>query len=210
MTAPGPFSIGNRIAPARFLGFLLIFAAGVAGLALSGSRLGEALMIGFDAAAGLFLLSLWPLVARSSPDDIARHADQNDANRAMLLVIGSVTVLILLVTVGRELQSAQGATAWLVLATLALTWLFGNSLYALHYAHLFYRDGASGGLAFPGKTPPDYWDFFYFAFTLGMTFQTSDVAVESPTLRRVVLAQSLVAFVFNIGILAFSISTLSG
>lgn len=82
-------------------------------------------------------------------------------------------------------------------------------LYALHYAHLFYGQGnTDGGLSFPDTDTPDYLDFVYFAFTLGMTFQTSDVAINSRTIRRVVLAQSLAAFIFNIGILAFTINTL--
>jgi uncharacterized membrane protein len=202
-------TIGNRIAPARFLGFLVIFALAGFGLFAIGARNGEALMGGFDAAALLFLLSLWPLMAHSDAHQIARHAAANDANRPMLLMLGSLIALILLVTVGMELQDRSAAKMWLVLLTLALTWLFGNSLYGLHYAHLFYRKTKAGGLTFPGTSHPDYWDFLYFSFTLGMTFQTSDVSIEDAAMRRVVLAQSLVAFVFNIGILAFTISTLS-
>lgn len=209
MMVPMRSTIGNRIAPARFLGFLAVFAVAGLGLFANGVRAGEALMGGFDAAAFLFLVSLWPLMARSDAREIARHAAENDANRPMLLVLGSLIALILLVTVGMELQDRADAKMALVLLTLALTWLFGNSLYGLHYAHLFYRKKQAGGLTFPGTAHPDYWDFLYFSFTLGMTFQTSDVSIEDAAMRRVVLAQSLVAFIFNIGILAFTISTLS-
>ena len=100
----------------------------------------------------------------------------------------------------------------LIVATLALAWLFSNTVYALHYAHLFYLvDGSGkdgGGIDIPACTEPDYWDFLYFSFTLGMTFQTSDVEISSRTVRRVVLGQCLAAFVFNIGVLAFTINVL--
>ena len=100
-------------------------------------------------------------------------------------------------------------TRVLIIATLALAWLFSNSIYALHYAHLAYRDETEcAGIAFPGTTQPVYWDFVYFAFTLGMTFQTSDVTISDARIRRVVILQCLAAFVFNIGVLAFTINVL--
>ena len=82
----------------------------------------------------------------------------------------------------------------------------------LHYAHGYYVQDESGGdcrgLDFPGTRTPDYGDFAYFAFTLGMTFQTSDVAISSPATRRVVLLHTFAAFVFNIGVIAFTINLL--
>jgi len=102
----------------------------------------------------------------------------------------------------------------LVLATLALAWLFSNTVYAMHYAHIFYlandHGEDSGGLDFPETPEPRYWDFLYFAFTLGMTFQTSDVAVNSSAIRQTVLFHCLAAFVFNLGVIAFTINVLGG
>ena len=99
----------------------------------------------------------------------------------------------------------------LVVLTLVLAWLFSNVIYALHYAHLYYSNDENGedqrGLDFPDCKEPDYWDFLYFAFTLGMTFQTSDVEIRSRRLRRIVLGHTLAAFVFNIGVIAFTINT---
>jgi len=95
-----------------------------------------------------------------------------------------------------------------VVATLALAWLFSNSVYALHYAHLFYRSGSKGGLEFKGEAVPDYGDFVYFAFTLGMTFQTSDVTITSRAMRRAVVLHCLAAFLFNLGVIAFTINVL--
>ena len=68
----------------------------------------------------------------------------------------------------------------------------------------------SGGLDFPECKEPDYWDFVYFSFTLGMTFQTSDVDMTSRKMRRVTIGHCLAAFVFNIGVLAFTINVLGG
>ena len=93
-----------------------------------------------------------------------------------------------------------------------LAWLFSNVVYALHYAHLFYMPGDEGkdcgGLAVPKTDEPDYWDMLYFAFTIGMTFQTSDVEIESRDIRRVAMLHGLIAFVFNLGVLAFTINVL--
>ena len=126
--------------------------------------------------------------------------------------------LVILVAVAGELTAEQQLTTTdtlLVIATLALAWTFANMVYALHYAHLFYssEDGGHdlGGLDFPGKRPePDYWDFVYFSFTLGVALQTSDVCITSSGIRRVVTLHCIAAFVFNLGVLAMAINILSG
>ena len=202
-------TIGNRIAPPRFLIFLMAFAAFGAAIWFRDQKWHEALMGGFDLAAVLFIASMWPILKDGDAASIKRHAAENDANRSMLLVIAGVIGTVLLITIWAELQKPGQPLASLIIATLVLAWLFANLLYALHYAHLFYGEGG-GGLGFPDTKAPDYWDFVYFAFTLGMTFQTSDVEVSDHTIRRVVLAQCMIAFVFNIGILAFTINTLGG
>jgi uncharacterized membrane protein len=103
----------------------------------------------------------------------------------------------------------------MIVATLALAWLFGNVVYALHYAHVYYqagkdRGGDAAGISFPGTKEPDYWDFLYFAFTLGMTFQTSDCDITVQAIRRISIGHCMAAFVFNLGILAFTINALGG
>ena len=108
----------------------------------------------------------------------------------------------------------SGPMSALVLATIVLSYLFGNTIYALHYAHLYYvkheNGGDSGGLDFEGTDEPDYWDFLYFAFTLGMAFATSDTHICSSQLRRVALLHTLSAFVFNLGVIAFTVGVLGG
>ena len=203
--------IARRIAPPRFI---LFAVALVIGLVVLMPQLGWArgIMAAFDAAAALFLLTLTPLLG-ARPGTIRNHARDNDANRALLLGVSVIVTLVILVAVASEIRAKSSTiTVALVVATLALAWLFSNVVFALHYAHLFYlgNDEGSdrGGIDFPETGEPDYWDFAYFSFTLGMTFQTSDVDIPSPMVRRVVLGQSMAAFIFNIGVLAFTINIL--
>ncbi len=181
------------------------------------------LMVGFDIAALAFLVSLGPLFAHDSAR-IRAHVREIDANRMLILLLSAIVSLVVLVSVALEIGGGakpDGFSIAIVLVTLALAWLFSNIVYALQYAYLFYAeersggargdgDGDRGGIIFPGTDAPDYWDFAYFSLTLGMTFQTSDVSISSREIRRVVLAHSLAAFVFNLGILAFTINILGG
>ena len=208
-------NLGRRIAPPRFLAFAVIFVGAVAVLMPAiGWRHG--VMAGFDAAAALFLASLAPLFTRSETADMRHRARDNDANRAALLAITIAVTLVVLIAVGSELieKGAPKATAIvLIVATLALAWAFSNMVYALHYAHLFYSEidgGDAGGLDFPNTKEPGYWDFVYFSFTLGMTFQTSDVEMTATGMRVTAIFQCLAAFVFNLGVLAFTINVLGG
>jgi uncharacterized membrane protein len=213
MPNPAATTIGNRIAPLRFILFVaLLLAAGGVGAAWLGWRHG--VMVGFDIAALGFLLSCLPLLSGTDAAAIRDHAVKNDANRLLLLVVTGIVMLVVLVTVWVELTNATAArpaSPAFIIATLMLAWLFSNSVYALHYAHLHYaqHEGRDrGGVDFPGRDAPDYWDFVYFAFTLGMTFQTSDVAITDRSVRRVVTAHCLAAFIFNLGVLAFTINIL--
>jgi uncharacterized membrane protein len=211
-------TLGNRLAPPRFIAFALILPLG-AGLWSWLDRAAswqDALAMGFDLAAALFLLSLLPLLRRFPVADMRRHADENDANRTLIVVVSTLLALVVMAAISGELAAARGGDHLAMiklLVTLVLAWLFANSVYALHYAHVFYFGSGEagehrGGIEFPGTRNPDYSDFAYFAFTLGMTFQTSDVAITAPSVRRLVLVQSLASFVFNIGVIAFTINAL--
>ncbi|MCH4150562.1 MAG: DUF1345 domain-containing protein [Sphingobium sp.] len=174
------------------------------------------IMAGFDLAALVFIATLPPLY-RHDPKTMRKSARENDANREITLLITFVVMVAILVTVAMELHhkhTPNPAYLVLILMTLSLAWLFSNIVYALHYAYLFYSSDAGSadrqGIDFPKENLPDYWDFTYFSFTLGMTFQTSDVAISSRTVRKIVLFHSLAAFVFNLGILAFTINVLGG
>lgn len=212
--------LGNRLMPTRFLLFLALLGAGYWfwRWLSPGSDWRDAVAMAFDGAAAVFLVSLWPLLSDNSAKSMRQHAQDNDAGRALVLGLTTLLTVVVMAAITGELPSAQkhelAAIAKLV-GTLLLTWLFANTVYTLHYAHSFYsRDkadgGDCGGIDFPGTKEPDYLDFAYFAFTLGMTFQTSDVSISNRSARRVALLHCAAAFVFNLGVIAFTINTLSG
>ncbi len=215
------WGLGRRIAPPRFVLFAIVFAIGLVAL-IPQLGLGRGTMAAFDIAAVLFLATVARLFGNATAERMRRYADENDANRAVLLAFSGTILIVVLVAVAKELQGKTDLVAILIsVATLVLAWLFSNMVYTLHYAHLFYSDAGidaginggdggkdAGGLDFPSCAEPDYWDFAYFAFTLGMTFQTSDVEITSRRVRKVALGQCMAAFVFNIGVLAFTINVL--
>jgi uncharacterized membrane protein len=206
--------IGNFVAPPRFILFVAVLAAGSA-LLIHPLGWRHGVMVAFDGAALLFFVALIPLLGHES-ERMRVSACRNDANRIFLLLLTGAVSLVILAAVATELMQ-RGArnleSLALSVATLALCWLFSNTIYALHYAHLFYTEdagggGDAGGLEFPKTPEPDYWDFLYFAICLGMTFQTSDVSITSGRMRRVVTLHCLAAFVFNLGVIGFTINVL--
>ena len=212
----------GRLAPPRFLLFLVLLLGGTGAwwvwhpLTRNSAELADSLAMGFDFAAFAFLVSLIPLLRCADADTMRQSAVDNDANRVLVLCITTVLTVVIMAAIAGELpRAAHGDSLAKVrlIGTLLLTWLFANTVYGLHYAHLYYsRDEAAGkdqgGLDFPGTDTPDYLDFAYFSFTLGMTFQTSDTAVTASRIRRIVTLHSFAAFVFNIGVIAFTINAL--
>lgn len=207
-------NLGHRIAPPRFIAFVAIFVVGLF-FTIPAQGYGRGAMIAFDIAATIFLISIMPLFARGTAEQMRAAAQRNDANRSFLLLLTVVTSIIIMVSVVTEkLDKATPFTIALVLTSLVLAWTFSNMIYALHYAHLYYLPADdnedSAGIDFPNCDDPDYWDFVYFSFTLGMTFQTSDVNIQSRRIRRIVTGHCLAAFVFNLGVLAFTINSIGG
>jgi len=208
-----PRTIGNMIAPPRFLAFLVVLVAGTlfGHAMLGGWALGA--MAGFDVAAFVFLASCISLLGTKEASKIREHAAQNDANRIGLLVITGIVMTVLLIAIAAEAvgKNPEPFTKGLIIVTLALAWLFANTVYALHYAHLAYTKPDIGctGFEFPRTRHPVYWDFIYFSFACGMAFATSDVNVTETHVRKTVTFHCLAAFAFNIGVLAFTINLLA-
>ena len=207
-----PRTIGNMIAPPRFLAFIIVLVAGVPLAHPLLHRWALSVMAAFDVAAIIFLALCLPLLRTQEAAVIRHHAASNDANRRVLLAITGIVMTVLFVAIAAEVigHNPQPLTKALIIGTLALAWLFSNTVYAIHYAHLAYRHPERGclGFEFPGTKQPVYWDFIYFAFTCGMAFATSDVEVTSHHVRKVVTIHCLAAFAFNIGVLAFTINVL--
>ena len=176
-------------------------------------------LLAWDAFAGLYLILAGAMAARSGAPALRRRAgDIEDAGATAVLAL---TVLAAVMSIGgifAELQGfrsgkGEGPTLRLSLAaaTILLSWLFVQTIFALHYAHDYYGGptGERGGLAFPGEATerdPDYWDFLYFALTIGAASQTSDVTIVSHRTRRFVLAQTVLSFLFNTTVLALAIN----
>jgi uncharacterized membrane protein len=206
-------SIGNMVAPWRFIMFVVLLLAGTVPASEWFANWWLGIMAAFDVAAIAFLASCASLLAIDDPIVIERIAKGNDAARTLLLVVTGIVTAVLLISVAAETAGGhpEPLTKWLIVLTLIVAWLFGNSVYALHYAHMAYIDPPTGceGFRFPGTDEPVYWDFVYFAFTCGMAFATSDVEVTSQRVRKVVTFHCLAAFAFNIGVLAFTVNLLA-
>jgi len=193
----------------------IVFVAACVLLTMSGVRLASALLLGFDCGALLFLSMLARMFTRANAAHMARQARCQDTGRRTTLWVAVAVSMVVMVALSTEMHAAKGggATSMGTAAiSIVLSWLFMNTMYALHYAHGFYGDFGKQheGLEFPGTPQPDYWDFVYFAFVIGMCFQVSDVQITSQTLRRTALLHSVVAFFFNVFIIAISVNIAAG
>lgn len=172
---------------------------------------------GWVAASSFFLILTWEMILRFDAQQTRYKAAAEDPGRTLvwLIVLASsgyslfaaVVVLKDARTLAPDLRSLVLA---LCLMAVGLAWLLTHTAYTLRYAHLYYRDDEEGvgGLDFPGNTDPTYWDFAYFAFTVGMCFQVSDVDVSSPRIRQSVMIHALLSFVYNTTILALAMSVI--
>ena len=194
-------------------GGLLVLVA--AASYLLGMHPQSAFLLGFDAGALMFVGLQLRQFQRATPISMRERARRQDAGRWGILWSGVAFSSAVLVALGTELQAGKtGGLIAIVIAAISimLSWAFLNTLFALHYAHGYYGDYGKQheGLVFPGCDEPDYWDFAYFAVVIGMTFQVSDVQVTSRYLRRMVLVHGVVAFFFNVFIIAVSVNIVAG
>jgi len=175
-------------------------------------RLATRLLVAWDISVALYLALAAHLMSRSDVDRIRDRAAMEDEGQFAILVLTVIAALASLGAIFAELGSGAGAgrrPAHIVLAafTILLSWAFIHTIFALHYAHEFYDETIGGGMAFPGgETEPDYWDFVYFSFVIGMTSQVSDVGVTNKQIRRTVAAHGVVSFVFNAALLALTVN----
>jgi uncharacterized membrane protein len=181
----------------------------------TGMALAHAILLAFDVAVLLFLAAIGWQFARAKQETIRRYARAADENYWGFLLISVASATIALLALAVQLHASEhGGMGQIVLAacTLVLVWLFINTVFALHYAHEFYGEGDDKhwGLDFPGTDEPDYWDFMYFSLCVGMTFQVSDVEITERGIRHVVTVQSVVAFFFNVVIIALSVNVVAG
>ena len=168
------------------------------------------LLAGWDIGVALYLVLVYQMMATSTIDRIRRRAAHEDEGQVAILVLTVAAALASLAAIFAELGSGTGRQpihVALAAATVLLSWAFIHTIFALHYAHECYDVAAGGGLAFPGgEAEPDYWDFVYFSFVIGMTSQVSDVGITSKQIRRTAAAHGVVSFVFNAALLALTVN----
>jgi uncharacterized membrane protein len=219
---PNARAFQRRWAPVRFVRARpwltvsgVVFMVACITLIACGVKLASAVLLGFDLGALLFLTMIARMFKRANAEHMARQACVQDTGRRATLWVAVTVSIVVLVALTTEMHAAKsgGAVSLAVAAlSIVLTWLFMNTMYALHYAHGYYGEFGKQheGLEFPGTSHPDYWDFVYFAFVIGMCFQVSDVQITSHTLRRTALLHSVVAFFFNVFIIAISVNIAAG
>ena len=134
----------------------------------------------------------------------------------MLLTINALIVLTMLIAVTTLLADKNQASTPLLVAliiTPLIGWAFINTVYSIHYARLYYDSDENGedreGLDFPHDDKPDFSDFCNFAFVIGMTCQTADIAICSSRIRRVTTTHGMLSFVFNLGVLALMVNVVA-
>ena len=195
----------------RLFGSLLVGVVVALGLAVATDwRQATRLLVARDVFLTLYLILAAHLMASSTIERMRRRAAVEDEGQVIILGLTVVAALASLAAIFAELGAGSGrrpAHIALAAATILLSWAFIHTIFALHYAHEFYDEDIGGGLAFPGgAADPDYWDFVYFSFVIGMTSQVSDVGITTQPIRRTATAHGVVSFVFNATLLALTVN----
>src|ERR1700733_3092011 len=201
-----------RVVVARPRTFISIAIGIVAFFLLPGSlRLVTRLLIGWDTFIAFYLVLVYLMVLRSGLVHIKRNAVLQDDGRFLILLVVALGAFASIAAIIFELDAAHRSAPELALATvtIALSWAAVHTVFALHYAHEFYRGAKPKGLQFPsGETQEnaDYWDFVYFSFVIGMTAQVSDVGITDKIIRRTATVHGIISFIYNTALVALMVN----
>lgn len=187
------------------------------------------LVIAWNLGSMCFLALTWGIILTASPEQTNQSATNQDQSGAAILTLVLIADTVSLGAVGLNTGVPKGEVSHLTMdivghlivsiVAIICSWLLVHTMFTLHYAHRYYRAGLlnksadsdeAGGLDFPGEEPPDYLDFAYFSFVVGMTSQVSDVQITSPSMRRLALIHGVLSFAFNTVILALSVNIIAG
>jgi len=175
-----------------------------------------AVLLGWDVSAAAFAGQVWSSVARFTAEQTREHATREDdgrvATRVLLLSASTASLVGVGFTLIKASQAGTGGQVMLTMVaivTVALSWVVVHTVFTLRYAHEYYTQPV-GGIDFKTDEAPDYQDFAYIAFTIGMTFQVSDTDVQGRKVRRTVLKHSLLSYLFGAVILAVVINVIAG
>jgi uncharacterized membrane protein len=197
-----------------------VMVAGLAGLATfaAAALLGPwqvAVLLGWDVMALVFTGWVWWSVWRMDGAATERRSKTEDASRAaadVVLISASVASLggvgFALLKAGTETGTPQAWITTVAVVSVAISWIAVHTVFTLRYAHLYYLEG--GGIDFDDEVQPDYRDFAYVAFTIGMTYQVSDTDITSRAIRMAVLRHALLSYLFSIAVIAMTINVVAG
>jgi uncharacterized membrane protein len=182
------------------------------------------LVITWDVFSLTLIVLAWMVISTKDPYEARRNARLQDASATFLFCLIVTAATASLLAVGLVLGSAKSLAPALLathivlsLSAVGLSWFLVHTIFALRYAHFYFRDAREierhkivGGLEFPGEGSPCYMDFAYFSFVIGMTCQVSDVQISSSKMRRLALVHGLISFAFNTAILAMFVNIIAG
>ena len=175
-----------------------------------------AVVAGWAAACVIYIVWVWAVVWGYDPVATKAHARREDPGRGLsdvLLLVASVASVVAIVVIlvqAHQLHGFErGLLAFLAVVSVALSWILVHTLYMLRYAQLYFEDD-SRPIDFNEKATPQYSDFAYLSFTLGMTFQVSDTNVSSVRVRKTILRHTLLSYIFGTVILATTINLVAG
>ena len=175
----------------------------------------------WDVFALSIIIFSWIVIFTSTSQHITKHANMDDGSRIFVfnLVVfssfASIFMVLMLMTSSKMAEMPKATYLSLIIPGILLSWLMVHTIFCFHYAHLFYKpdnakEKTATGLSFPAQPYPDYLDFAYFSFVIGMTFQVSDVQINSTAIRRQVLIHALISFILNTVVVALTINLVAG
>jgi len=182
--------------------FFIAVAVGLGALLLlpASLRVTTRLLLGWDISLVLYLVLAYITIFLGGHAGLRRVAAMQDDGRFLILALTLIAAFASLAAIVFELGA-------LAIVTILLSWAAIHTTFALHYAHEYYRGESVGGLAFPGEDcDPDYWDFVYFSFVIGMTAQVSDVGITDRVIRRTATVHGITSFLFNTALLALMVN----
>lgn len=185
------------------------------------------LLIGWLVYSGTHLGLMWVTILSSHPSEVRREVGGQDPSRVLIFLFVVVASFVSLFAILFLLKDARTTLSWheltlhviLSFSCIICSWVLVHTVFTLRYAHMYYRSRGIDrqdntrqprGLDFPSESEPDYLDFTYFSFVLGMTFQVSDVTISSRQIRRLALVHGLLSFAFNTLLVALTVNVVSG
>ena len=189
---------------ARLLISIAVGLAVTLGLGMTDWTMATKLLLGWDIGVILYLVLAGVLLTTAIPALLIL------TGLSGLAIMGAIIAELGIAKVSGQPRSGYGVA--IAMITIVVSWAFVHTIFALHYAHKYYGEGsdhAIGGLTFPGRQSPDYWDFVYFSVVIAMTSQVSDVVITSKIIRRIVIVHGVLAFFFNVAVFALTVNIVS-